>query len=323
MGTAKFSIIILNWNGDNIIEECIDSVLQTRYNNIEIIVVDNASTDQSVAKIKKYSQVLLIQNSANSGYAAGNTIGYKAASGDFIVTLNNDMVVDPDWLDMPAVYFEKDPLLGIISCRQMQYYSNDKIDGLYHLIKPDLSITPFGMNQIYDPKCKRHSCPGFVISANGGSAIYRRAVLEQTGGLDERFFAYFEEVDLCFRAFFLGWKCLYSPLSVVFHKGSVSFSKNMSRMYFYRERNKLLFMYKNLPCRYILKRILPILIWEVRVIRVFFKEGQPLLYFRARSDAINKMRFYRELRKKNLVLLKDKMNLFNKLLKEKIIFIAS
>lgn len=320
MGNATFSIIILNWNGENLIEDCIDSVLQSKYKNIEVIVVDNASTDNSIEKLKKYSEVIVIRNNSNIGYAAGNNVGYKAAKGDFIVTLNNDVVVDPGWLDMPAVYFEKDPSIGIISCRQMQYYHTDKIDGLYHILNPDLSIVPFGMNQFYDPKCKRHSSPGYVLSANGGSAIYRRAVIEQTGGLDERFFAYLEEVDLCFQAFFRGWKCLYSPLSVVFHKGSVSFSKNMSTLYFYRERNRLLFMYKNLPLMYMLKRILPILIWELRVIRVFFKVGKPFLYLKARSDALEKLHHYKEIRKDNLLLLKDKNSLFKELLKKKIIF---
>ena len=320
MHNPIFSIVILNWNGEALIEECIRSVINTSYKHIEIIVVDNASTDASVDIIKKYKNVFLIQNDTNVGYAAGNNIGFKYATGNYIVTLNNDVIVDSLWLDHPLKVFKENSDVGIISCRQMQYYQKEKIDGLYHIIHADLSVTGFGMDQLYDSLNITHSNPGFVLSANGGSGIYRKEVVDQIGGFDENFFAYLEEVDLCFQAFFGGWKCLYSPLSVVFHKGSVSFSKNKSMMYFYRERNRLLFMYKNLPCILILKRIIPIFIWEVRVIRVFFKMGRPSLYFLARFDAIKKIPYYKEIRKKNISLLKKKNKLFKELLKKRIIF---
>jgi GT2 family glycosyltransferase len=295
--------------------------LKTNYTNFEIIIIDNASTDASIQIIKSFSMsVRYVLNSKNLGFAAGMNSGFKVATGNYIVTLNNDMTVEPDWLNRPVQIFNDNNEIGIICCRQMQSQNPGVIDGLYHQINSDLTITPVGAGKTFDHLNPNHSKEGYILSANGGSAIFHKNVIEQTGGFDEIFFAYLEEVDLCFRAFLNGWKIFYCPSSVVYHLGSASFSKINHMKYYYREKNRLLFFYKNFPTSLLISRLPLLLLWELRTFRVFlFKCKKPLLYFKLKIEAIVTLKIYREIRKRNAILLKKNTSLFNIFLKKPII----
>ena len=313
------SIIILNYNGASLIEECLDSVTHLHYQPIEIIVVDNNSSDNSLDVLKTYNIIKIIENKKNYGYAEGNNIGIRQCSGKYIATLNNDMTVDPLWLNEPVKILETYPDIGIISCRQMSYYKHNYIDGLYHTIKSDLTFLPYGHNHPLNQK-KQYLQAGYVISANGGSAILRKDMISQIGSFDSRFFAYLDETDLCMKAFIKGWSCYYVPNAVVYHKGSVSFKKTGAIQYYYRERNRLWFLYKYFPSSFILKHFLFLLIMELRVIRVIcLKLRKPDLYFKARLDAINQLSAYSDERKCNIKLIKKRWSHFISLKKRKII----
>ncbi|MDG5815009.1 glycosyltransferase family 2 protein [Chitinispirillales bacterium ANBcel5] len=299
------SLLILNWNGEDLLEECIDSLRKTEYCAIEIIIVDNASTDKSVEIISQYKDIRLVVNSTNLGYSAGNNVGFQHARGKYVVTLNNDMIVEPNWLNSPIKFLEKNPGIGVISCRQMNYYCREKIDGLYHTIKADLSLMPYGFKTTFNSNMTLTSKPGYVISANGGSAIIRKSLIDQLGGFDPDFFAYMEETDFCLRAFLHGWKCLYDPEAVVYHREGYSFKKINALRYYYRERNRIWLLYKNYPTQLLLKRSLFILLMELRVIRVFLlKLGKPGLYLKARIDAFRGLKRYKEIRNENVSLFK-------------------
>lgn len=304
------SVIIVTWNGAALLQECLDSLAKTTHYPLEIIVVDNFSSDNSITLLNAYPIVRVIANSSNTGYAKGNNIGVASARGNYVVILNNDITVEPDWLTEPLRYLEADRTIGIVCCRQMSYYRNEIIDGLFHRIEPDLRMHPVGQQQqpADDP---RFLMTGLVISANGGSMIVRKELYEQLHGLDETFFAYYEEVDFCLRAFERNWKCLYVPAAVVYHKGSVSFKKTGPMTYFYRERNRISFLYKNFPLRLLATRSFMILLMELRVIRVLcFKERRPDLYFRARKEAFALFRHYKSDRKVNVALFRKKLKEF-------------
>lgn len=322
MTSPLFSILVLNWNGEHFLRPCIDSLLKTRYTNFEIIIIDNASTDSSVEIIKSFSKsVKYVLNGKNLGFAAGMNSGFKAARGKYIVTLNNDMTVEPSWLNRPVEIFENNSRIGIVCCRQMQSLKPDVIDGLYHQINPDLTITPVGAGELFNPVNPAHAREGYILSANGGSSIIRKQLIEQIGGFDENFFAYLDEVDLCFRAFLKGWKMYYCSSSVVYHFGSASFSKILHMKYYYREKNRVLFLYKNLPYSLLLRRLPLLLLWELRTFRVFsFKCKKPQLYFKSKIDSIMTLNNYRNIRKTNLILLKEKGILFKRFLKRPLIY---
>ena len=301
------SIIIVNWNGAEVLPKCLESLFKLNHKSIEIIVVDNGSTDDSINIINKIcdDKAKVVRLEKNIGFSAGVNTGFENSAGDVFALLNNDMVVEPSWLDQPLELL-KDPAVGIVSCRQMNYYERDKVDGLYHRIPKELVLTPFGSGRVYcEDVC--FSKPGYVMSANGGSMVIRAEVVKAIGGFDADFFGYMEETDFCLRAFLRGWRCVYAPDAVVYHKDGFSFKKNRGKQYYYRERNRVWYLYKNIPLWDIIKRLPYILIMELRVIRVFIiKAKNPLLYFKARCDAFAVLGRYRKIRKESIALFKEK-----------------
>jgi len=301
MTNPLVSVLIVNWNGAQWLPECLDSLLQTRYQPIEIVVVDNASSDESLAILEQYPLVKVIKNTENSGFAKGNNIGFTHTNGKYVVTLNNDMTVDPDWLTDPVDYLENDPELGSIACRQMKYSNHEVIDGLYHHVLKPLLLLPVGISCIYDKSNPLFAEPGYVIGPNGGSAIYRKTALDKVGGFEERFFAYHEDADLSMRSLNHGWKCLYVPSAVVFHRGSASFKANSAVSVYYLIRNKMWLLYKHWPY----KTILSVLPWIIKAEIILIKENffihhQGTAYIKATIDAIKGLAQFREQRRENL-----------------------
>ncbi len=291
------SIIILNWNGEKFIKECINSVLYTEYSPIEIIIVDNGSTDTSLKIINSYSDSLkLIAHSQNRGFAAGMNSGIQVAHGEFVVTLNNDLVVDKKWLQRPVELLRSNPDIGIISCRQMVYGTDDIIDVVFSKPSPYLLPLPVGSDQTYSEHPEFHT-EREVSGASGASVIYRQTLLDQIGGFDERFFAYHEESDLQSRARKSGWKCTYVPSAVVYHMGSRSFGKLSRTFHYYHERNRWWYIAKNYSFLKILLHLPWLIFMELRLIRVItFKSKCPDVYLKARFDAVMgliKYRFFR------------------------------
>jgi GT2 family glycosyltransferase len=303
------SIIILNWNGFNCIIECIESVEKINYKNVEIIVVDNASTDSSPEKIKElFPHVNLLRLDKNIGYAAGNNRGFSIAKGKYVATLNNDVVVEPEWLTQPIQFLEEDEKTGIIACRQMNFYNHEIIDCLYSYPLRSLLFRPMG-NGKKDSAKPLFSQPGYVIGAGGASAIYRKKLLDELSGFDERYFSYHEESDLCMRAFLSGWKCIYAPLSTVYHKGSFSFNRIKKQQAFYHERNRIWFIYKFFPTFLILKYALWIIIMELRLFKVLvFKRKVGIIFFSAILKGFIGIKQFNASRKIYVPLFKEKVS---------------
>lgn len=275
------TLLVLNWNGEAIIKECLDSLLSTNYSPFELLVIDNASNDGSLDILMEYKdKIRIIKNDYNYGYAKGNNIGIKAARGKYIATVNNDIVVEKNWLDEAIDFFENHPNVGIISCRQMNYYQKNVIDSLFSYISLGLTFEQYGHGQIYrgHPKC-------YVAGANGASAIYRKELLDQLNGFKELYFAYNEESDLCIRSLYKGWKCVFIPSAVVYHKDGYSFYKNRNKRYFLIERNRYLFILQNYSRWIILKNVLGIF-WNelLRLIRFAIEPKLFPVYFKARYE---------------------------------------
>lgn len=314
------SIIIVNWNGENLLEECINSVMKSNYSNIEIIVVDNCSTDKSIQVLSHYENIQIHKNPTNSGYTGGNNIGFDLSKGKYLVTLNNDVIVNSGWLDEAINILEKDPTIGMVSCRQMQYNMPHLIDSLFNVAHFDLSFSSFCSDKPYECIDPSYKSVSYVLSANGGSAIIRKSMINQIGNFDEHFFGYYDEIDLCTRALLYGWKCIYVPQSVVFHKGGASFGRNIEKRLLYRERNRIWFLYKNYPLSFILLHIPALLLLELRVARVMiFKYKFLGAYFRARLEAFKGLSFFKETRSRNVKLFKLQKKYYLKLIKKKLI----
>lgn len=318
MSIPLVSIVILNWNGEGLIQDCLQSVYKTEYPHIEVIVVDNGTTDASLFFLRCQKKIKLVEIGRNYGFARGNNIGFAQARGTYVAALNNDMVVEPSWLNEPIKQLERSSEIGIISCRQMKYHERTIVDSLYHVVLKDLSFFPFGRGEVFAglTGAKR---TGYVLSASGGSAVYRKRMLDEIGGFDEHFFAYCEDVDLSLRAFLSGWRCLYVPEAVVFHRGSASFARVPEKVYYYGQRNRYLVLYKFFPWKMIFSRLPWILNTEQRILRqICFKQKTPALYASILNGILNGCKWYLGERKKNMKLLRSKNKQLQKLIEKKI-----
>ncbi len=232
------SIIILNYNGKSFLKECLDSVLAQSFKDFEIIFVDNNSTDNSVEFIlDNYSdeRIKIFRAEKNLGFAGGNNLGLKNASGKFIVLLNNDTVVDKDWLKNLYELINSDENIGIAQSLvitegipERYYKKNGTINLLGHNIMEVFNIGADGTGEIFQ--------------ATGCSLIFRKSLVDAIGGLFlDEYFAYAEDTYLCLKVKFFGQKIMHTSKSVVHHKGNATTSKQKaSLLYFYQERNRLL-----------------------------------------------------------------------------------
>ncbi len=316
MSKPLVSLLILNWNGGNLLTACLDSLFAATYRPLQVIVVDNASTDNSLDILQCYKDVNVLHNPTNLGYAGGNNRALPLLRGDYVAVLNNDITVDPLWLDSAIHYLEADPSLGIVSCRQMQSFQKELIDSLYHVCSVELTFEAFAHNMPYDPTNQRHTTPSRVLSAQGASMIIRRSVFESLAGFDERFWAYHDDSDLCLRALQCGWQCLYTPGSVVYHEGSISFGRKSASSIYYFERNRIWFIYKHFPASIIARQLPWIVLGEARRFRGKLIDGVFGAYMRARIDALRGLHFFRQERRTHLSRLHHYKRYFRRLLTE-------
>jgi len=311
MSTPLVSLIVLNWNGESIIEECIESLQKLHYKNIEIIVVDNASSDRSLAILDSIKNIMVIKNKTNAGYAGGNNIGFSFAKGTYVATINNDIVVEPSWLDPIIPLFEINPAIGIIGGRQMNYFDRSKIDALYSFLHHSMIFFQEAFRDTYNPD-QFGGNPLQVLSVSGAATIYRKQLIDELGGFDESLYAYHEESDLCMRAFLTNWKCVFVPTAVAYHRRSVSFNRIKPTMIYYQTRNRVWFIYKYSTLGAILKNLFWLLVTELRIFRVFtFRDRAFFSYARGLWDGFFALPRFRAVRKENMRRLLSKKDDFN------------
>jgi len=246
-----FSIVVLNWNGRHLLEECLDSVLSQIFHDSETIVVDNGSTDGSVPWLEERwgKEIRIVPLPVNRGFAGGNNEGIRVARGRFVVLLNNDTAVDPRWLSALHDAVLRHPDAGMFTPKILNYYRRDEIDNTGHLIYPDGLAR--GRHRL-ERDDGRFDEEGETLWPSGCAGVYRRDMLEEIGLLDDSFFAYGEDVDLGLRARWAGWTCFYVPSAVVYHKYSATTGTYTPQKAFLVERNRLWVLFKNFPLREIL-----------------------------------------------------------------------
>ena len=239
------SVVVLNWNGYQVLDNCLRSLYDQTYRPLEIIVVDNASTDGSVDFVRqKFQDVNLIVNEKNLGFGGGNNIGIQASRGQYIMILNNDTRLDPKCVEELKRSIEKDKSYGACASKILLENEPDIIDGVGIVVCPDgLS---FGRGRL--EKRDRYDEEEEIFFASDCACLYRREMLEDIGLYDEDFFAYADETDMGWRARLAGWKCIYSPKAIVYHLHSISSGGRYSSFKaFLVERNRIWVAVKNFP----------------------------------------------------------------------------
>ncbi len=245
------SVIVLNWNNKQDLEVCLNSLAKQTYPNYEVIVVDNASTDDSVNLVKKkFSKFRLIENKENYGFAKGNNIGINQANGTYIITLNNDTKVDPKWIEEYVKLAEEHPEVGSLSCKMLFFDKPEIINSIGLKLYWDGKAVDEGINEEDN---EQYEGIREVFGPCGGSAFFRKEALEDVkldrDYYDSDFGFYSEDLDLSFRLQLKGWKCLYAPKAKLFHKFRGTTGKIHDFGLYYAIKNKVLFMVKNYPLR--------------------------------------------------------------------------
>ena len=248
------SIIIVNWNGKEYLTDCLNSLQNISYPNYEIILVDNASTDEYVEYVKdNFPEILIIKNKKNLGYAEANNKGVHKANGEYILFLNNDTTVKSDFITELVKVMESDPGIGVCQSKILLMDNPKRLDcvGAYLTLSGFLYHLGWGKLDDYNKVIE-------VFSSKGACMLSKREVLDKVGLFDEDFFAYFEETDLCWRVWLAGYKILFVPSSIIYHKvGATSSRMPSSFIQFHSFKNRICSLIKNLETINLLK-ILPV-----------------------------------------------------------------
>ena len=251
------AIIVLNWNGEDVITDCLES-LREQTLTAQVIIVDNASTDNSPSIIReKFPEFSLLQLDENTGFAKGNNEGLaftlkKFPNLKYIALLNNDTKAQPDWIEKLVSALDENPDCGIAASKLLCWDGKNPaevIDSAGDIFFQHglAGKRGFGENKNEYPDQER------IFGACAGAALYRVEMINEIGFLDDDFFAYNEDVDLCFRAKLAGWDCIFVPEAVVWHRVSFSTKTFSDRSIYWSKRNSFWVMIKNLPFGIFLK----------------------------------------------------------------------
>ena len=229
MSLPKVSIIIVNHNGKTLLEKCLESLFKVNYENFEVILVDNNSTDDTVEFVtKNHPSIILLKLNSNKGFAEPNNIGSKIATGKYLLFLNNDTIVTPSFISEMVSVIENDNKIAI--CQSL-------------LLKPDESVDSSGdfidhLGVVYNSTKKTDNIRE-ISSARGASMLIHKKIFDILEGFDEKFYVSFEDVDLGWRAWMIGYKVVLTPKSIVYHVGGQTIKSKKSEIAFHGFKNQL------------------------------------------------------------------------------------
>jgi GT2 family glycosyltransferase len=265
MNTSKslprVAVIIPHWNGIEVLGPCLESLKASSYSNLQVVVVDNASTDESVTFVKKnYPDVMVLQNAENLGFAGGCNVGLRAVEADHYLVLNNDTTHEPGWIQALVDQMEQDEQIAAVQPKIMSAQAPDMFDyagGVGGLM--DVLGFPFALGRIFTTMEKDdgyYDQPRDIFWASGTALLLRGKALEEVGLFDEDFFAHMEEIDLCWRLQNAGWRIVNAPLAKIYHHSGWTLPPDRYQKKYLNHRNNLMMIIKNYPFIYLVA-ILP------------------------------------------------------------------
>lgn len=259
------SVIILNYNGGDFLKRCVESVINTEYENFEIILVDNCSTDGSledvISQFGHDAKLHVVKNSLNLGFAEGNNIGLRHAKGAYIVLLNNDTEVEKDWLKEAIKVAGSDEKIAIVQSKLFFLHDRETLESAGSYI----DRCGFGFERGFVKSKDLYKSVDEVFYANGAAVTIKRSTIEKTNYnrifsiFDPDYFFAYEDVDLCWRMKLAGYKTVVAPNSIVYHQRSKTTSRAKEKLVFHHCKNRVMTLIKNYSLRNLLV-YLPILI---------------------------------------------------------------
>ena len=255
---TKTAVVILNWNGRKFLEKFLPSVITFSKEDAEIIIADNASSDDSLEFMQKeYPEIRVIKNAENGGFSKGYNDALSQIDADFYVLLNSDIEVTPHWIKPIITLMESDKSIAVCQPKLLSYAEPQKFEYAgaaggfidkygYPFCRGRIFQNLETDNGQYDNVCE-------IFWASGAAMFVRADLYHKYGGLDNDFFAHMEEIDFCWRLKNEGYKVMYCPDSKVFHVGGGTLPKNNSKKTYLNFRNNFYLLYKNLPSDKLLK----------------------------------------------------------------------
>jgi len=278
--------IVVNWNGCCLLEDCLTALTKQTYLLHEIILVDNGSTDSSVAFVRqRFPNVRIIELSKNKGFAGGSVAGLRACSGEFVALLNNDTWAEASWLETLMHPMVEKSEIGICASR-LVFAGTASIESAGQA----LTTCGVGINRGVGRPLSEFGSSSLVFGACGAAALYRRKMLDEIGFLDEDFFLYDEDTDLNFRAQLAGWKSVYVPDAVVYHRANATAGRLSDTHVYYHTRNLEFVWVKNMPAGLMIRLAHHKVIQEVGAfVYLCLRHMKWRPFFRAKRDAFRMM----------------------------------
>ena len=283
----RVSVIIVNWNGKDFLSECLEGLRSQSYRDFETIVVDNNSKDGSVEFVRKYyPEVRIVYNRRNIGFAAANNVVLKDVQTEYAALINNDAVTHKFWLENMINALESHNEAGFAACKMVFRDKPQAIDRAGDFY----SRAGAGILQGRGESSENYNNQEWIFGACAGAALYRMRMLRDIGLFDEDFFILYEDVDLSFRAQLMGYKCIYVPEALVFHKASNSLVYDSPTSVYYGHRNLEWVYFKNMPAQLILKTILQHFIYDIMALLYFLIRGRGKYFIKSKRDAVKGLR---------------------------------
>jgi len=280
--TPRVSIIILNWNGMEDTIECLDSLKKITYPNYEVIVVDNGfeGNEADFLEEKYKSYIGLIINKENLGFAEGNNVAIreiiKTKTSDYILTLNNDITVEPDFLAELIKATQRHPEAGSIQCKMVWAQDKSLIDNAgLKFFKPGLVFDRGRFKPV-----ENYNREEEILGCCAGACLYKREALEDIriddDYFDKDFFCSYEDMDLALRLQWMGWKSWYCPKAIVYHQKGAATGLGSSFIIFHNRRNQIWVGIKNFPFCFLLKNLPGLLLSDIIQIGLDFLRKRPI-----------------------------------------------
>jgi GT2 family glycosyltransferase len=249
----KVSILIVTFNSESVIEECLNSLFKTDYDDFEIIIYDNGSLDETCKIIERFKgkNIRLIRDNYNRGFGFALNRLVEMAEGEIVASLNPDTLVDRFWIKNAVRHFAKDDV-GMVSPRILFKDNADIIDSAVHLIYPDGLNRGRGHNRRITEEYLRVDEAAFP---SGSAGFYKRDIYIRLGGIDESLFLFGDDTDIGIKFQLAGYRCIYEPESIVYHSYSHSVGGYSDIKAYFVERNRLQILLKYFPARLIAKSL--------------------------------------------------------------------
>lgn len=247
------SVLIVTWNSEKFIAECLHSVLHQSYPSIEVIVIDNRSSDSTPQIIKeRFPLLTFIENEKNLGYCRANNLGLKKASGEYVLFLNSDVILEKDYVEKALKGFHKSEHIGMVSGKILRFDRNT-VDSTGQFLSRSRKTIERGYGQRDDGHFDK---AGDIFSVCGAVAFYRKKMIEEIsyghGELfDEDFFSFHEDIDLGWRANLMGWKGYYIPKALAYHFRGATGSQSMTTRSFQMSGRSTFLKYHIVKNRYL------------------------------------------------------------------------